>query len=89
MTSRLISSSATTTVVAVTVPAGLDEKYKLFVRYNGPVKAPIAKGDIVANLVVKLADGSEQISPLYAPSDIAEAGFFGRAWNGLKSIFGA
>ncbi len=73
----------------VTMPAGQDGPYKLFVRYNGPVKAPLAKGDIVANLVVKLADGSEQISPLYAPSDIAEAGFFGRAWNGLKSIFGA
>lgn len=75
--------------MAVTIPAGEAADYKLFVRYNGPVKAPIAKGDIVANLVVKLADGSEQISPLYAPSDIAEAGFFGRAWNGLKSLFGA
>jgi D-alanyl-D-alanine carboxypeptidase (penicillin-binding protein 5/6) len=75
--------------MAVTMPADKAEGYKLFVRYNGPVKAPIAKGDIVANLVVKLNDGSEQISPLYAATAIAEAGFFGRVWNGAKSLFGA
>jgi serine-type D-Ala-D-Ala carboxypeptidase (penicillin-binding protein 5/6) len=75
--------------MAVTMPADKATGYKVFVRYKGPVKAPIAKGDEVASLVVKLADGSEQISPLYAQSAVAEAGFFGRVWNGAKSIFGA
>jgi serine-type D-Ala-D-Ala carboxypeptidase (penicillin-binding protein 5/6) len=75
--------------MAVTMPAEQSSGYKVFVRYNGPVKAPFKKGDAVANLVVKLADGSEQVTPLLASHAITEAGFFGRAWNGIKSVFGA
>ncbi len=62
--------------------------YQLFIRYNGPVKAPIATGDVVAKLVVKLPDGNEQLSPLYADKDIAEAGFFGRIRNGFFALVG-
>lgn len=75
--------------IAVTLPANKAQGYKLFVRYKGPVKAPIGKGDVVADLVVKMADGSEQITPLTSPQTIEKAGFFGRAWNGLMSVFGA
>ena len=70
--------------------AGLEAQgYKLFVRYKGPVKAPIGKGDVVADLVVKMADGSEQITPLLSPKTIERAGFWGRVWNGIVSLFGA
>ena len=41
-----------------------------------------------ANLVIKLSDGSEQLSPLYADKDIAEAGFFGRIRNGFFALLG-
>ncbi|MFC4292104.1 D-alanyl-D-alanine carboxypeptidase family protein [Sphingorhabdus arenilitoris] len=75
--------------MAVTMPADKASGYKLLIRYKGPVKAPIAMGDQVASLVVKLNDGSEQVSPLYAGEAVAEAGFFGRVWNGLKSLFSA
>ncbi|NJM49966.1 MAG: D-alanyl-D-alanine carboxypeptidase [Sphingomonadales bacterium] len=75
--------------MAVTMPADKAAGYKLFIRYKGPVKAPIAKGDQVASLVVMLNDGSEQVSPLYAGEAVTEAGFFGRAWNGFKSLFSA
>ena len=75
--------------LAVTLPAGKKMSYRVFLRYNGPIKAPLRKGDIVADLVVKLSDGSEQITPLIANYAVAKAGFFGRAWNGLKSVFGA
>jgi serine-type D-Ala-D-Ala carboxypeptidase (penicillin-binding protein 5/6) len=75
--------------MALTLPADSDQKYTISIRYNGPIKAPVKKGDAVANLVVKLADGTVQLSPLVANADVAEVGFFGRAWNGLKSIFGA
>jgi serine-type D-Ala-D-Ala carboxypeptidase (penicillin-binding protein 5/6) len=75
--------------MAVTMPAEQSSGYKVYVRYNGPVKAPFKKGDAVANLVVKLADGSEQVTPLLASHVVSEAGFFGRAWNGIKSVFGA
>ncbi len=75
--------------LAITMPAEQSSGYKVFVRYNGPVRAPFKKGDTVASLVVKLADGTEQVTPLLANRAVAEAGFFGRAWNGLKSVFGA
>jgi len=74
--------------MAVTLPADEAGEYQLFIRYNGPVKAPIAAGDIVANLVIKLPDGSEQLSPLYASKDITEAGFFGRIRNGFMALLG-
>ncbi len=75
--------------IAVSYPVGEAGKFKIVVRYKGPIKAPLKKGDIVADMVVKMADGSEQISPLIANVDVAQAGYFGRVWNGIKSIFGA
>jgi serine-type D-Ala-D-Ala carboxypeptidase (penicillin-binding protein 5/6) len=53
------------------------------------VKAPIKKGEIVADMVVKLADGTEQVTPLVASADVNQAGYFRRIWNGVKAIFGA
>lgn len=72
--------------MAVTFPAEKQGKYKLFVRYNGPIKAPFNKGDKVADLVIKFDDGTEQVSPLMSTLNVKEAGFFGRVWNGMKSL---
>ena len=76
--------------LAVTIPAGLSltRKMQVQVRYNGPVKAPIKKGDEIAQLVVSTGDTEPQIVPLVAGEDVGEAGFFTRAWIGLKSLFG-
>jgi D-alanyl-D-alanine carboxypeptidase (penicillin-binding protein 5/6) len=76
--------------LAVTVSAGLtlNSKMQVKVRYEGPIKAPIKKGDEIAQLVVTTPDTSPQIVPLVAGNDVGEAGFFGRAWNGLKSLLG-
>jgi D-alanyl-D-alanine carboxypeptidase (penicillin-binding protein 5/6) len=76
--------------LAVTVPAGLtlNSKMQVKVRYEGPIKAPIKKGDEIAQLVVTTPDTSPQIVPLVAGNGVGEAGFFGRAWNGLKSLLG-
>jgi D-alanyl-D-alanine carboxypeptidase (penicillin-binding protein 5/6) len=75
--------------LAVTVPAGLaDSPTKLKVRYQGPVKAPIAKGQHVADLVVTTADTPPQVVPLVAGKAIDEAGFFGRIWLGFKQLVG-
>jgi serine-type D-Ala-D-Ala carboxypeptidase (penicillin-binding protein 5/6) len=75
--------------LAVTYPVSEKRKYKIFVRYNGPIKAPFKKGDAVANLVVKFENGNEQVTPLFAGVSVDRAGFFGQAYNGLKSVFGA
>ncbi|MCJ8189836.1 D-alanyl-D-alanine carboxypeptidase family protein [Sphingomicrobium aestuariivivum] len=57
------------------------------IRYQGPLKAPIAKGDKVAELVVTV-DGEEAVLPLVAGEAVEEAGFFRRAMIGLKQLFG-
>jgi D-alanyl-D-alanine carboxypeptidase (penicillin-binding protein 5/6) len=75
--------------LAVTVPAGLSSgAVQMKVRYNGPLVAPITKGQEVAQLVVTTGDTPPQIVPLVAGEDVGKAGFFGRIWLGLKSLFG-
>lgn len=74
---------------AVTMPAGVLSKIaSTKIRYKGPVAAPIRKGDHIADLVVTTSDSGEQVMPLVAGTDVAEAGFFGRAWIGLKQLLG-
>ena len=75
--------------LAVTIPAGLaSSQTKLKIRYQGPVKAPIAKGQHVANLVVTTGDTPPQTVPLVAGEAVGEAGMFTRAWHGFKSLLG-
>lgn len=74
--------------IAVTLPAGAAGSIRAKVVYNGPLKAPIAKGQHVADLVVTTADTPPQTMPLVAAEAVGEAGFFGRMWNGLTSLFG-
>jgi D-alanyl-D-alanine carboxypeptidase (penicillin-binding protein 5/6) len=74
--------------LAVTYPAGLGQGLRARIVYRGPIKAPIARGQHVADLVVSTADMPPQTMPLVAEADVGEAGFFGRMWTGLKSIFG-
>jgi len=74
--------------LSLTYPAGVLSKVgAMKVRYQGPVKAPIAKGQHIADLVVSMPDG-EQVMPLVAGEAVGEAGFFTRAWIGLKQLFG-
>jgi serine-type D-Ala-D-Ala carboxypeptidase (penicillin-binding protein 5/6) len=75
--------------LALALPAKDAPRYKLFVRYAGPVKAPFKKGAELAQLVAKFDDGSEQVMPLIAERAVGKAGFFGRALNGIKSLVGA
>ncbi|HTU11080.1 MAG TPA: D-alanyl-D-alanine carboxypeptidase family protein [Allosphingosinicella sp.] len=76
--------------IAVTYPAGLGQNLRAKIVYNGPVRAPIAQGQHIADLVVEPGDGlPAQTMPLVAESAVGEAGFFGRMWYGLKSLVGA
>ncbi|HEX8239254.1 MAG TPA: D-alanyl-D-alanine carboxypeptidase family protein [Allosphingosinicella sp.] len=74
--------------IAVTLPAGAAGSIRAKVVYDGPIKAPIAKGAHVADLVVSTPDTPPQTMPLVAAEAVGEAGFFGRIWNGLTSLFG-
>ena len=75
--------------LAVTVPAGLSSgSTSMKIRYDGPLMAPIAKGQEVAQLIVTTGDTAPQIVPLVAADDVGRAGFFGRMWLGLKHLIG-
>jgi serine-type D-Ala-D-Ala carboxypeptidase (penicillin-binding protein 5/6) len=73
--------------IAVTLPVGTSDKVKVSIVYDGPVKAPIKKGQHIANLSVDTASTGPQLMPLVAENDVGEAGFFGRVWVGLLSFF--
>ena len=74
---------------AVTYPAGaIGGEPRMRISYQGPVKAPIAKGQQVAELIVTMPDGRSQRLPLVAGEEVGEAGFFGRLWLGLKQLVG-
>lgn len=73
--------------LAVTLPGGSASNIQVKVVYNGPIKAPIKKGQHIADLVVSTPDTPPQTMPLVAESDVGEAGFFGRVWAALKSFF--
>ena len=73
--------------IAVTLPTGSAANMRVTVVYDGPVKAPIAKGQHIADLVVTTSDTPPQTMPLVAGEAVEEAGFFGRVWAGLKSLF--
>ena len=74
--------------LTATLPAGAAPDIQLRVVYDGPVKAPIKAGQHIADLEVITPDMPKQLLPLVADKDVAEAGFFGRAWAGLKGLFG-
>jgi D-alanyl-D-alanine carboxypeptidase (penicillin-binding protein 5/6) len=74
--------------LAVTLPAGAAANIRVKIAYDGPIKAPIAKGQHIADLIVTTPDTPPQSMPLVAEKAVGEAGFFGRLWSGLASLFG-
>jgi serine-type D-Ala-D-Ala carboxypeptidase (penicillin-binding protein 5/6) len=75
--------------LAVTMPAGLSSNaFSMKIRYQGPVAAPITKGQHIADLVISTKDTPPQVVPLVAGEEVSKAGFFGRIWLGFKSLFG-
>jgi D-alanyl-D-alanine carboxypeptidase (penicillin-binding protein 5/6) len=74
--------------LTVTLPGGATPDMQGRVEYDGPIKAPIKAGDHIADLVIMTPDMQPQRVPLVAAEDVPLAGFFGRAWAGLKGLFG-
>lgn len=88
-----LGDSSTVSLVAAkdlfaTLPKASDGKISMKVTYDGPIKAPIVKGQPIATLIVTSEDVDQQRIPLVAGEDVDEAGFFNRALAGLKSLLG-
>ena len=69
--------------INVSVPRGTNPKMKMSVRYEGPLQAPIAAGEEVAQLVVNIDGMPEHRIPLVAAQSVEKAGLVGRIVNGV------
>lgn len=74
--------------LALTLPRGAAARFTLSVRYKGPLRAPIAKGDEVASLVVRVPGEGETHLPLVAADGVAQAGTLARLRNGILALLG-
>jgi D-alanyl-D-alanine carboxypeptidase (penicillin-binding protein 5/6) len=71
--------------IAVTLPKNIPfEKVKVEVQYNNPIYTPIAKGQKVATLVIKIPNKKTKEVPLFAKENIDKAGYFKRIWKVAK-----
>lgn len=74
--------------LSVTAPAGSKARYTLTVRYKGPLKAPIAKGETVASLLVRIPGEPVHVLPLVAGADVPRGGIVSRLRNGALRTVG-
>ena len=73
--------------VFTNLPSGENGKVRLSVRYLGPIKAPISKGDEVATLRIAVPGQQPHDVPVIAGEDVAKANAWQRLRNGLESLF--
>lgn len=62
-------------------------KMKVAVRYFGPLKAPIAKGQRVGALRVTVPGRQATDIPVYAAEDVGKAGLIGKMWMGVVGLW--
>ncbi len=74
---------------AAALPADPANTMQLAIAYRGPVEAPIAKGDPIARLQLRDANGTVVVdAPLLATQDVPKAGLFRRIGNAFAKWFG-
>jgi len=64
--------------VRLLLPASAQDGLSADVIYTGPVSAPVAKGAVVAELVIRIPDLPEHRIPLVAEADVPKGGFMKR-----------
>ncbi|MCY1671732.1 D-alanyl-D-alanine carboxypeptidase [Novosphingobium sp. SL115] len=74
--------------LSVTMPRGETARYTLSLRYKGPLKAPIAKGETVASLLVRVPGEPVHVLPLVAGEAVAKGGPLARLRNGALEMVG-
>ena len=72
----------------VTMAADARKDMKVTVRYNGPLKAPVAAGQPVGAVVVSVPGKPDHSVPLVAAADVPSTNIFGKMWLGMRSLVG-
>lgn len=85
-TARSVNLVAFGPIVA-TVPRGTDPEVMLTLHYDGPVRAPFAAGDKLAELEIAVAGMPTGRISLHAQHDVGEAGMFHRIFNSVMGLF--
>jgi len=73
--------------IKATFPAGRPGPVKLTIHYEGPLEAPIRKGERVAELEIEVAGLPPSRVPLVTAAAVEQAGIWRRLMNGLLGIF--
>ena len=73
--------------VTVSVPRGSAAELRLSVVYEGPLRAPVAAGETVAQLRIEIDGMQAALVPLVAETDVAKAGPFTRIVNAVRAVF--
>jgi len=72
--------------IVASLPRGKHSAMTISAVYEGPVPAPIKKGDRIGTLVVGMPERKPLEFPLVAGADVAAAGFFGRIATALRQL---
>lgn len=73
--------------VAINLPRGSNAALTATIRYDGPLRAPIAAGDEVAVLELTVEGAAPARIPLYAAEDVGTAGPLDRIVNAVAGLF--
>jgi len=72
--------------LVIMLPRKARRQMKVAVKFEGPIPAPITKGDKLATLVVSAPDVDAIEVPLVAGADVGQLGLFGRLGAALKQL---
>ena len=72
--------------IYATMPRGENRPVKLTLRYDGPIRAPIAKGQAVATLEIRVDHMNVGRVPLVAAEAVDKGHAMDRLVNGFKKL---
>ena len=73
--------------LSMTMPKGQLKRLVANMTLNPQLTAPIAKGDVIGKVEVKLDEKVVHSADLIALDGVEEAGFFGRMWDSIRLFF--
>ena len=72
--------------IYLTIPKRKKSTIKAFIEYNGPIKAPINKGDKLGKLTVFINDELRVEEDLISNEDISSSNIFSRLFRSLNYL---
>lgn len=74
-------------VLALTVPAGYEEKVDFELVLDGAIEAPLAEGEVVGEVVLTVYDTEMRRDPVVALESVEQGGGFKRFFDGVRFFF--